>query len=441
MCKNYYLYIICLILTTLTITITMTYASDTSEFEVSFNKTYGGERVEIGSYAVQTPDNGFMILGSTTSYGVGDSDIWLLKIDHNGVLEWNRTYGTVGFESANYIIRTDDNSYLITGRTNYYGEGDFDVLLIKIDNEGTLLWNRTMGGIGDEWMWEIEKTVDGGYALAGRTNSYGAGLNDYWLLKIDGEGYSEWNVTLGGVDDDRARSLLITEDGGYLVQGWSDSYGAGMLDFWLVKTDQNGNPEWNKTYGGSETERGISLEKSPEGGYILSGSTVSFGSGANDFYLVKTDDNGNLKWNKTYGGELGETASYILNIANGGYAFFGYTESFGAGNRDIYMVLTDSEGNLLLEKTFGGSEFEGIDFAINTLEGGILVGGTTQSYGNGEQDFLIIKLDPLPPEPKPELGPEEGSNSGGIPGFPLWPLFLGITIISVISYMYLMKKR
>jgi hypothetical protein len=381
---------------------TTTPASGTLELEIFFNQTYGGKQSEYASFAVETNDNGFLIAGFTNSYGAGDADIWLLKIDSNGVPEWNKTYGTPGFETSHYIIKTDDNAYLITGRTNYYGAGDLDLLLLKVDQDGNLLWNRTMGGAGDEWMWEIEKTNDGGYVLAGRTNSYGTSLNDYWLLKTDAEGNPEWNVTLGGIEDDRARSLLITDDGGYLIHGWSRSYGAGNLDFWLVKTDQNGNPQWNKTYGGIENERGIPLIKSNDGGYVLAGSTASYGAGANDFYLVKTDVNGDMIWNKTFGGESGETAGYLLNTVDGGYALVGYTESFGAGKRDIYMVLTDSEGNLVWNKTFGGPETEGVDFCIDTLDGGYLIGGHTQSYGNGEDDYYIIKLNPISQEPEPE---------------------------------------
>jgi hypothetical protein len=417
--KYYYFFSICIILITID---TVTFASGTQELESLFNQTYGGKYSEIASFAVETPDNGFMIVGSTTSYGAGDSDIWLLKINSNGVPEWNKTYGTPAYESSQYIIKTDDNAYLITGRTNY-GEGDVDLLLLKVDHEGQLLWNRTMGGAGDEWMWEIDKTSDGGYALAGRTNSYGAGLNDYWLLKTDAEGIPEWNVTLGGVEDDRARSLLITDDGGYLVHGWSRSYGAGMLDFWLVKTDQNGNPQWNKTYGGTENERGIPLINSENGGYVLAGSTVSYGAGSNDFYLVKTDVNGDMIWNETYGGESGETAGYLLNTVDGGYALVGYTESFGAGSRDLYLVLTDSEGNMFWNKTFGGPEFEGIGFSINTLDGGYLIGGYTQSYGNGENDYFIIKLNPISQEPEPEP-----RRPDGIPGFNVDSIIIGLIL-------------
>jgi hypothetical protein len=319
---------------------------------------------------------------------------------------------------------------LITGRTNYYGEGDLDLLLLKVDPEGQLLWNRTIGSTGDEWMWEIEKTSDGGYALAGRTNSYGAGLNDYWLLKTDAEGIPEWNVTLGGVEDDRARSLLITDDEGYLVHGWSSSYGAGMIDFWLVKTDINGNAQWNKTYGGTEIERGIPLVNSEDGGYVLAGSTVSYGTGSNDFYLVKTDVNGDMIWNKTYGGESGETVGYLLNTIDGGYALVGYTESFGAGSRDIYMVLTDSEGKLLWNTTFGGSEYEGLGFSINTSDGGYLIGGNTQSYGNGETDSFIIKFNPIFQEPE-----SDPKSPGGIPGFSVDSILIGLVLSVIIIWL------
>ena len=134
---------------------TTTPASGTLELEIFFNQTYGGKQTEYASFAVETNDNGFLIAGFTNSYGAGDADIWLLKIDSNGVPEWNKTYGTPGVETSYYIIKTDDNAYLITGRTNYYGTGDLDLLLLKVDQDGNLLWNRTMGGAGDEWMWEI----------------------------------------------------------------------------------------------------------------------------------------------------------------------------------------------------------------------------------------------------------------------------------------------
>jgi hypothetical protein len=409
-----------------------------SEYEISFNKTYGGEFNEFASYAVETNDAGYVIIGSTNTFGHGDSDIWVIKIDPKGNIEWNTTYGTPSFESPHYIIRTE-NGFLITGRTNHYGEGDMDLLLLEIDQKGALLWNRTIGGDGDEWMWDIEKTSEGGYALGGRTNSYGSGGNDYWLMKIDVEGNLEWNTTLGGVEDERARSLVISDDGGYLLNGWSSSYTHGLIDFWLVKTDQNGLPLWNHSYGFVEGERGIALMKTEEGGYLLGGNSNTFSEGLTDFYLVKTDSKGEILWNKTYGGENAETIHHLLSLKDGSYVLAGYTESYGAGSRDFYVIFTDSDGNLYSELTFGGSEYEGLSFAITTSDDGLLIGGHSYSFGSGEADFYVVKLSQyLEPEPEPEPTPESQPEpkqeelSGGIPGFNMFSVSIGLIVASFV---------
>jgi hypothetical protein len=367
------------------------YVSAEPELETVFNRTYGGALSDTACFAAETSDEGFLILGQTTSYGAGDWDIWLIKIDQNGEPLWNKTYGTPVLENGYYIILTTDGGYLIAGRTNYLRGSDVDLLLIKIDRDGNLLWNRTYGGSGDEWMWEIEETSDGGYALAGRINSFGFGLNDYWLLKVDENGEPELNVTLGGAEDERARSLLITDDGGYLVLGWSGTYTHGMLDFWLVKTDPSGIIQWNNSYGGQENERGISLENAVDNGYVLAGSSNSFSDEGSVGYFIKVDSMGNMIWNKTYGGEEVQTIHFILPTQSGGYALF-------SGAR---IILTDAEGNSLLEKTYGGPDYNSLGFAIKTSDGSYLVGGGTTTSTSGD-DVIVLKLREAPPVPEQE---------------------------------------
>lgn len=396
-------------------------ASATTDFEQVFNNTYGGEMSEFPSSAVETNDGGYIIVGATNTYGAGDYDIWVIKIDKTGNIMWNKTYGSQAYESSHYVIKADTNQYLITGRKRTTA-GDMDLLLLLIDDEGDQLWNKSYGGPGDEWMWEIEKTQGGDFVLGGRTNSYGAGGNDYWLMKIDAEGDVQWNKTLGGEADDRARSLEMAEDGGFLLNGWSSSYSKGMIDFWLIKTDNYGDPMWNKSYGTSEGDRGIALTKSLDGGYLLGGNTNKKTMGATDFLLIKTNAQGTQLWNRTYGGEGEETIHYLLTNTDDQIIMFGYTESFGAGDRDLYLIIANNSGTVLWNNTYGGPMSEGSSLCIQTNEGGYLIGGETTSYGNGESDFYIIKL-------KPVVDEQENKNNTSIPGFSVISILIGLLVV------------
>jgi hypothetical protein len=188
------------------------------------------------------------------------------------------------------------------------------------------------------------KTADGGYALAGHTNSYDAGNSDFWLVKVDANGNALWNKTYGGTDVDAAFSIVQTSDGGYALAGYTYSYGAGNADFWLVKTDLNGNALWNKTYGGTVAEMAWSMVKTADGGYALTGVTTSYGAGYSDFWLVKTDLNGNALWNKTYGGTGSDEAHSVVQTVDGEYALAGYTGSYGVGGSDFWLVKVDALG-------------------------------------------------------------------------------------------------
>jgi hypothetical protein len=388
-----------------------------------WNQTYGGTASENCFSMVQADDGGFTLIGNTYSFGAGDADIWLVKTDSNGNMEWNKTFGTEGYEVAQDLIVTDDEGYIILGQTTSFGAGEGDAWLIKTDSIGNMQWNKTYGGIGSDKGWKIIRTSDNGYAIAGITNSYGQGGNDYWLFKTDSVGTLQWNMTFGGTEDERARGIIETADNGFLLTGWSGSYGAGGLDYWLVKTDPNGNHEWNQTYGGTDTERAIATISTNDGGYITAGNTASFGQGETDFYLVKIDNSGNMAWNKTYGGAEAETPFSIIKTTDGGYGVAGHSYSLGAGENDFWFVKTDSTGNILFNQTYGGEMSDTSRALIQTPDGGYIIAGFTASFGQGENDFWLIKTD----------------ENGIIPEFPSWiilPLFLTVTLVAI-----LMKKR
>jgi len=302
----------------------------------AWNKTFGGYSAERAFSAQQTSDGGYILAGDTRSYGAGDSDFWLVKTDSEVNKEWDRTFGGAGLEWARSVQQTSDGGYILAGYTKSYGAGESDFWLVKTDSEGNKEWDRTFGGTDLEEAYSVQQTSDGGYILAGNTGSYGAGGFDFWLVKTDSEGNKEWDKTFGGTDGDIAQSAQQTSDGGYILAGNTMSYGAGKFDFWLVKTDSEGNKEWDKTFGGTDTEWACSVQQTSDDGYILAGVAGSYGVG--DFWLVKTDSEGNKEWDKTFGGTSDDRACFAQQTSDGGYILAGDTRSYGAGFRNVWLI-------------------------------------------------------------------------------------------------------
>jgi hypothetical protein len=376
----------------------------------AWNKTYGGTSYDYASSVVHTSDGGYVLAGYTSSYGAGGDDFWLVKTSSAGIVQWNKTYGGTSYDRASSVVQTSDGGYAIAGYTSSYGAGDYDFYLVKTNAAGTMQWNKTYGGTSDEYAYSVVQTGDGGYALAGGTYSYGAGIYDFWLVKTDAAGTMLWSKTYGGAYPDSASSVVQTSDGGYALAGYTYSYGAGSLDFWLVKTDSAGTLQWNKTYGGTSYDYASSVVHTSDGGYVLAGYTSSYGAGINDFWLVKTDSAGTLQWNKTYGGTSDEYANSVVQTGDGGYALAGSTYSYGAGSLDFWLVRTDLFGNALWNKTYGGANDDSAYSVVQTVDGGYAIAGSTYSFGVGV-DFWLVKV-------KAETGFEHQRNLGrsGIPG-------------------------
>ncbi|MEW5759208.1 MAG: hypothetical protein AB1779_00405 [Candidatus Thermoplasmatota archaeon] len=285
---------------------------------LKINKTYGGSYSDMGYSVQQTTDGGYIIVGETSSYAAGAYDVWLIKTDSSGNMQWSRTYGG----------------------------GNGDVWLIKTDSHGNMQWNRTYGGSYEDGGYSVQQTNDGGYVIAGYTLSYGAGNGDVWLIKTDSYGNIQWNRSYGGSYEDGGYSVQRTTDGGYIIVGETSSYGAGAYDLWLIKTDSHGNMQWSRTYGGGNGDLGYSVQQTNDGGYVIAGFTVSYGAGYADVWLIKTDSHGNMQWNRTYGGSGDDWGNSVQQTNDGGYIIAGYTMSYGAGFYDVWLIKTDSLGNI-----------------------------------------------------------------------------------------------
>jgi hypothetical protein len=387
-----------------------------------WSQTYGGIGDDYAHCVVQTGDGGYALAGYRDPLVIWKGDFLLVKTDMDGGEEWNKTYGGTDNDCAFSLVVTNDSGYALAGYTESFGAGDADFWLVKADSSGNLQWNKTYGGGDQDQAYSLIKTGDGGYALAGMKHFPAFNENDFWFVKTDESGNEEWNKTYGGpYNDDSAWSVIQTDDGGYALAGLTWSFGV-YGDFWLIKTDEFGNMQWNKTYGGTDYDYALSVIQTNDGGYALAGLTWSFGKGDDDFWLVKTDSGGNEEWNKTYGGTNDDYAYSVVQTTDGGYALAGHTVSYGVGGGDFWLIKTDEFGNAQWNMTYGGDDTEFMYSMIQTGDGGFALAGVTWSFGVGDGycDFWLVKTD----------------ESGVVPEFPslsVLPLLTTLTLLVVIT--------
>ncbi|MCK4360095.1 MAG: T9SS type A sorting domain-containing protein, partial [Candidatus Cloacimonetes bacterium] len=337
----------------------------------------------------QTSDGGFIITGCTSSYGAGDMDVWLIKTDEYGNEEWNQTFGGIDSDQAYTVKQTTDGGFIVAGYTDSFGEGYHNCWIIKTDEEGNEEWNRTFGNYDSRCNY-VQQTIDGGYILAGATWLFEANnYFDVWLIKTDKNGDEEWSQIYGGAYWDEACSAQQTSDGGFIMGGYTWSYGCSG-DFWLIKTDGEGNIEWNQTYGGGNIDICSSVSQTNDDGYILTGYTYSYGAGDMDFWLIKTDESGNEVWNRTFGGSSEDWAHSVQQTIDGGYIIVGETTSFGEGN--LWIIKTDEQGNEIWNKTYGDDNGEIGNSIEQTTDGGYIIAGVKRYIDTGWSDVLLIRV-------------------------------------------------
>jgi len=378
---------------------------------ITWDKTFGGSNEDMGFSIIQTENGGYAVAGYTilarekrkdtwrAKLGYIEltedkrQDFWKIKLDKNGNMEWDEAFGEEGTDVARSIIQTEDGGYAVVGSiwTKYASKQDF--WLIKLGENGNKEWDKTFDEDENDIAYSLIQTEDRGYAIAGSAGLRVWGETNCWVIKLDAKGNIEWDSNFGGTGWDEIYSIIQTKDGSFITTGCVWSKGAGRGDVRVAKLNKRGNLVWDKTFGGSENDETHSIIQTDDGGCAIAGFTASEDTGDRNVWVIKLDKEGNQIWDKTIGGASEDWANSIVQTEDEGYMVAGWTKSIGAGKTDVWIVKLDKRGNLVWDKTFGGSENDEAHSIIQTDDGGYAVAGWTKSKGAGNSDVWVIKLD------------------------------------------------
>ena len=361
---------------------------------VTWQRTVGTSGSEAARAVVANPDGSFVAAGGIVPAASGDQQILLVKVDSAGELVWQREFGGSETDFGQTLTRAPDGGYVIGGSTYSFGVANSDVYLIKTDADGNLEWQKTYGGDKWETVYGIVPTSDGGFAAAGWTSSYDApGGSDAFFIKTDVLGNLLWRKQFGGNDHDATYSVAETADGGFILTGETESFGAGSFDLFMVKTNANGEMVWQKAFGGTGFDRGRDVIATPSG-YVAAGwigsSGVSNHHGEYDVYVLKVNLDGQLLWQYCYGGAGYDGCEAIAATPDGGFAAAGHLQSTTTGVTTGYLLKINESGSLLWQRTYGNSS-EAVEAVASAPDGGLIVAGCHLSEATGDLDVFLVK--------------------------------------------------
>jgi predicted secreted protein len=356
-------------------------------------KTYGGSGDDHALKLQQTSDGGYIVAGQTRSFEGSEFDLRILKLDLNGSIEWENTYTKFDSNNILSIQQKSNGGFIVAGHTIPTHPSQLTCFwILNLDQVGNIDLQGSFRWYFETFIRSIQQTSDEGYILAGYAQSVGEGGEDIWVLKLSSSGDVEWQRTYGGNSLDRAFFIQQTGDGGYVVAGYTRSFGAGEGDIWVLKLSSSGDVEWQRTYGGSSDDGASFIQQTGDGGYVVAGYTRSFGAGERDIWVLKLSSSGDVEWQRAYGGIDEDNVFSISQTPEGGYVAGSNTLSFGAGEEDIWVLKLSSSGDVEWQKTYGAYFDEEASFIQQSTDGSYVIAGSTFSFGNGGEDFCILKL-------------------------------------------------
>ena len=349
--------------------------------QAQWAKTYGGAGYSQAYSIQQTIDQGYIITGLTGSFS-GSYDFWVLKLNAVGDIEWQKAFGGTSADYGYCLQQTSEGGYVVAGSTNSFGKGGADLWIIKLNKVGEITWQRAYGGDKDDIGRSLQQTFDGGYIVAGETRSFGAGAADMWLLKLNSAGDVEWQRTYGTTGDDTALAVAQSFEGGYIVGGGSAPYGSCVL-----KINPLGDIEWQVACGGNRIQ---SVLQMLDQSFMVAG--YRYGGESNEFFIAKIAYRGDIRWQKTYGGSKDDLAYSMRQTIDGGFILGGETQSFGVSKRDAWVIKINVGGRIEWQRTYGGPGDEDVRSVQQTADGNYIAAGKSGSFGVGAENFYVMKI-------------------------------------------------
>ncbi len=361
-------------------------------FKSNWQKSFGGDDRDEAHDVIALKEGGFLVAGESKSYSIGRRDMLIARFDKDGKLLYRSSFGNKKNEVANAVTKTSDDAFMAVGYTTSYSKyGDKDLYVVKFSKDGKSIWKRHFGGERDDVGYDIVGVGGGKALIVGYTESYGKGYKDIYLLYIDKNGKEIWSKAIGGKDDETGYSIALAKDGFYIA-GTTRSKGAGGFDFYLLRFDSKAHLRYSKVYGGIEDDIFTSAVVTKDGGCVVAGKTKSFGSKHFDIDVIKYDAKGRMLWHKLFGFKSQEWANDIVELNDGNLVVVGTTKSIGHGNYDFYILELEPNGSLKWSKTYGGSDKDFATAVAKLKDKSIIVAGSTLSFGKGDYDFMLINL-------------------------------------------------
>jgi hypothetical protein len=367
--------------------------------EKVWERKIGGSNFDITRDVQETKNGDYVFTGTTRSYGKGGSDVWVGVTDSMGNMIWDKYYGGKDDEEGYSIKQTYDEGYIIAGSTKSFGAGGLDVYVFKIDSKGSILWERPFGGTSNDEAFAVNQTRDDGYIVTGYTKSKTKGGKDLWVIKLDPQGDREWDKTFGGSYDDEGRDIIELREGGYVVTGYTTAPGGSGKDLWILELDRNGNKIREYVLGGDTAnggrpppDIGYSVKETNDNSYVVAGTTESSPDNP-DFWFIKANSSNKI-WDRKFGGNKPDEAFSVDVTQDGGFILAGRSKSFQSADFNVWLVRADPEGSELWNLTFGGSGDETAYAIKATTDGRYIMAGLVGGMGQGGDGWLIKAEDP-----------------------------------------------